>query len=81
LQELLINAPPLAGCWGLERYGLADAAVVRALEGLDGAERCMRYRFVEERGTWAAEEKRLEQERLARGKQQQRVRCIPSLAT
>lgn len=30
-------------------------------------------RFVEERGTWAAEEKRLEREVLAHSKQQQKV--------
>lgn len=44
----------------MERFGLADVRVARALEGLDGSEECTSYRFVEERSTWAAEKARLE---------------------
>ena len=33
---LLIKAAPLAGVWGLERFGLADAQVLKLLEALPG---------------------------------------------
>jgi hypothetical protein len=73
-QALLVKAAPLAGVWGVQRYGLADVAVLAALEGLAGADACAGYKFVEERGPWDAEAKRLEKEALSRSKQQQRVR-------
>jgi hypothetical protein len=47
--------------------------VVKALEGLEGAENCAGYSFVEQRGTWAAETKRLEKELAAHSKHKQRV--------
>ena len=55
-----MNLPELSGLWGLERFGLADVRVLKALEGLEGVEKCDSYRFVEERSTWAAEKARLE---------------------
>ena len=54
-QALLVKMAPLAGAWGIERYGFADAAVLAALEGLPGADACAEYVFVEERGPWEAE--------------------------
>jgi hypothetical protein len=33
---LLLRATPLAGVWGLERFGLADASVLKLLEALPG---------------------------------------------
>lgn len=72
-QALLARIAPLTGAWGTEQYGLADARVVKALEGLEGAETCARYSFVEQRGTWAAETKRLEKELTAHSKHKQRV--------
>ena len=47
--------------------------MVKALEGLEGAENCAGYSFVEQRGTWAAETKRLEKELAAHSKHKQRV--------
>ena len=35
-QQLLVQAAPLAGCWGLERFGMADVAVLKLLEALPG---------------------------------------------
>ena len=75
MQALLVKAAPLAGVWGTQRYGLADVAVLAALEALPGADACAGYKLVEERCPWDAEAKRLEKEALARSKQQQRVRA------
>jgi hypothetical protein len=66
VQEWLVDLPDLSGLWGLERFGLADVRVLKALEGLEGVEKCASYRFVQERSTWAAEKARLEK---AHGKQ------------
>lgn len=35
-RQLLIKAAPLAGMWGLERFGLADITVLKLLEALPG---------------------------------------------
>ncbi|KAL3143605.1 hypothetical protein ABBQ38_002402 [Trebouxia sp. C0009 RCD-2024] len=35
-RQLLIKAAPLAGVWGLERFGLADVTVLKLLEALPG---------------------------------------------
>lgn len=35
-RQLLIKAAPLAGVWGLERFGLADITVLKLLEALPG---------------------------------------------
>lgn len=61
-----MNLPELSGLWGLERFGLADVRVLKALEGLEGVENSASYKLVEERSTWAAEKARLEK---AHGKQ------------
>lgn len=51
--------------------------MLAALEGLPGTEACSGYRFMEERGPWEAEARRLEKELPARCRQQQqRVRCF-----
>ena len=76
VQALLVKMAPLSGAWGTQRFGLADCAVLAALEGLPGAEACSGYKLVEERGPWEAEAKRLEKELLARSRQQQRVQCF-----
>ena len=34
---------PLLGAWGTQRFGLADYAVLAALEGLLGTEACSGY--------------------------------------
>lgn len=73
MQALLKRIAPLAGSWGMERFGLVDERVIKALEGLEGAETCASYSFVEQRGSWAAESKRLEKEVLAHSKHKQRV--------
>ena len=35
-QQVLVKAAPLAGVWGLERFGLAHVTVLRILEALPG---------------------------------------------
>ena len=35
-RQLLIKAAPLAGVWGLERFGLTDVTVLKLLEALPG---------------------------------------------
>ena len=35
-RHLLIKAAPLAGLWGLERFGLADITVLKMMEALPG---------------------------------------------
>ncbi|BDA49369.1 probable lysine-specific demethylase 5A at C-terminar half [Coccomyxa sp. Obi] len=73
IKVLLTRIAPLAGSWGMEQLGLVDVRVIKALEGLEGAEKCASYSFVEQRGSWAAESKRLEKEVLAHGKHKQRA--------
>lgn len=68
-----MRMPPLAGSWGTEQFGLVDVGVIKALEALEGAEKCAIYSFVEQRGSWAAESKRLEKEVDAHSKHKQRV--------
>ncbi len=53
----------------MERFGLADVRVSKALEGLEGADKCASYKFVEERSTWAAEKTRLDKLIQSRSKQ------------
>ena len=36
-RQLLVRAAPLAGTWGLERFGLADITVLKLIEALPGA--------------------------------------------
>ncbi len=36
VQALLRRLPPLAGVWGMERYGFADVRVLQLLEALPG---------------------------------------------
>ena len=69
MQEWLVNLPDLEGLWGMERFGLADIRVSKALEGLEGADECTLYKFVEERSTWAAEKARLDKLVQSRSKQ------------
>ena len=69
MQEWLTSLPELEGLWGMERFGLADVRVSKALEGLEGVDMCDSYRFVEERSTWAAEKTRLEKLIQSRCKQ------------
>lgn len=35
-RQVLIKAAPLAGVWGLERFGFADTTVLKLLEALPG---------------------------------------------
>lgn len=35
-RQLLVKAAPLAGVWGLDRFGLADVNVLKLLEALQG---------------------------------------------
>ena len=35
-RQLLVKAAPLAGIWGLERFGLADVTVLKLIEALPG---------------------------------------------
>jgi hypothetical protein len=65
--ELLAQAAPLAGQWGLERFGLADIGVLQALEGLPGVEGSV-YQFVEQRGGWDEESRALVREAARLGK-------------
>lgn len=69
MQEWLVNLPELEGLWGMERFGLADIRVTKALEGLEGADECTSYKFVEERSTWAAEKAHLDKLVQSRSKQ------------
>ena len=80
VQEWLVSLPELDGLWGMERFGLADIRVCKALEGLEGADQCTSYKFVEERSTWAAEKARLEKLIQSRTKQvclALRFACFP----
>ena len=74
VQARLVAAAPLAGAWGTERFGFAEVPILAALEALPGADACAEYVFVEERGPWEAEARRLEKEVLAHSKHKQRVR-------
>ena len=44
---------------GLERFGLTDEAVLKAIEGMPGVAKCEGYKLVEERGTWEGHMARL----------------------
>jgi len=35
-RQLLVRAAPLAGVWGLERFGLADITTLKLIEALPG---------------------------------------------
>jgi len=61
LDRLLVDAAPLEGVWGLERFGMASPLTRRLIEALPGlADACPAYVFLETRGkTWAEEERRL----------------------
>lgn len=62
------------------RFGLADVRVLRALEALPGVAALEGYLFVEERGPWDMEAKRLEKELEKRDKAKPRARpCIKVL--
>lgn len=65
LDRLLVDAAPLEGVWGLERFGMASSLTRRLVEGLAGlADACPDYRFLEQRGgSWAEEERRLASDR------------------
>ncbi|KAL4450242.1 hypothetical protein ABPG77_010911 [Micractinium sp. CCAP 211/92] len=68
-EHLLVKCRPLKSQWGTERFGLADTAVLQAIEGLPGMELCPQFRLVDERpGGWVAETQRLNAELAARGK-------------
>lgn len=67
-QQLLVQAAPLAGCWGLERFGMADVAVLKLLEALPGVEAAPHYEFVEQRGGWDTEASRLRRLQDKQGK-------------
>ena len=64
----------------MHRFGLADVRVLKALEALPGAVELAGYLFVEERGPWDAEARRLEKELDKRVKSKPRVRRAPGLA-
>ena len=64
-----MKLPDLSGLWGMERFGLTDIRVLKALEGLEGVERCALYRLIEERSTAAAEKARLEKLVQSKSKQ------------
>ncbi|KAL0039732.1 hypothetical protein WJX77_006357 [Trebouxia sp. C0004] len=62
-RQLLVKAAPLAGIWGLERFGLADVTVLKLMEALPGVEEhCTDYQYVEQRQGWDAEQRRLKKE-------------------
>ncbi|KAL0021618.1 hypothetical protein WJX79_009112 [Trebouxia sp. C0005] len=62
-RQLLVKAAPLAGIWGLERFGLADVSVLKLIEALPGVEEhCTAYQYVEQRQGWDAEQRRLKKE-------------------
>lgn len=71
--ELLQNAAPLAGCWGLERFGLADIQCLAALEGQSGVENTV-YKYVGERSTWEEERKWLQLEGKAHSKHRKQLK-------
>lgn len=58
----------------MPRFGLADVRVLKALEALPGAAELEGYQFVEERGPWDAEARRLEKELDKRVRPKPRVR-------
>ena len=64
-----MKLPDLSGLWGMERFGLTDIRVLKALEGLEGVEQCALYRLIEERSTVAAEKARLEKLVQSKSKQ------------
>lgn len=64
---LLLQAAPLEGVRGLERFGLADVLVLQALEGQEGVEGSP-YQFVEQRTSWDEEVRRLANEALQMNK-------------
>ena len=64
-----MKLPDLSGLWGMERFGLTDIRVLKALEGLEGVEQCALYRLIEERSTAAAEKARLEKLVQSKSKQ------------
>ena len=35
-RQLLVKAAPLAGVWGLDRFGLAEVSVLKLIEALQG---------------------------------------------
>ena len=69
MQDWLVKLPDLAGLWGMERFGLTDIKILRALEGLEGVEQCASYKLIEERSTVAAEKARLEKLVQSKSKQ------------
>ncbi len=62
--------------WALCRFGLADVRVLKALEALPGVAGLEGYLFVEERGPWDMEAKRLEKELEKRVKTKPLVRVV-----
>ena len=42
-QQVLLRAAPMAGVWGLERFGLTDLTVLKLLEALPGGASRMPY--------------------------------------
>ena len=75
-QDWLVKLPDLSGLWGMERFGLSDIKVLRALEGLEGVERCALYKLIEERSTVAAEKARLDKLVQSKSKQVTLPSCI-----
>lgn len=69
MQDWLVKLPDLSGLWGMERFGLTDIKILRALEGLEGVEQCASYKLIEERSTVAAEKARLEKLVQSKSKQ------------
>ncbi|KAK9822217.1 hypothetical protein WJX81_007608 [Elliptochloris bilobata] len=69
----LRRAAPLGSAWGTHRFGLADVRVLKALEALPGVAELEGFQFVEERGPWDVEAKRLEKELDKRVKSKPRV--------
>ena len=56
----------LKGVWGRGYFGMADVRVLQLIEGLEGAEDCTNYLFVNQRGGWGQEEVILSQGKWAK---------------
>jgi hypothetical protein len=59
----------LKGVWGRGYFGMADVRVLQLIEGLEGAEDCANYLFVNQRGGWGQEEVILSQGKWAKRSQ------------
>lgn len=74
--KLLVKAAPVGTLWADERFGLMDAKVLQAFEGLDKVDET-EYEFVEQRNSWDAEEKKIAKEIAKHGKAPRKLSAIP----